>query len=188
MVTFCEQNIQNFDPEEFGWKVTDGELKPRWFNGDQFPSSIAGRTQVKQTDGNNSDGETSDPDDGPPKKKPQAQASVIKSKKTKQITRKKNKGHKNKSNDTKDKLLPQNNSGKEADEKPFSATNSSTAACSTISESDWEVSEFLSSDDSCDKWLSFRFYVDFCFLHEIWRNNIYNQRSSSCYHHYSFFY
>ena len=82
-----KKNIQNLDSEEFGW--ADG--KPRWFNGDQFPSSISKRTQGKHTDGNNADSESNNLDDGPPKKKPQTQASIIKSKKTKQITRRKNK-------------------------------------------------------------------------------------------------
>ena len=82
-----KKNIQNLDSEEFGW--ADG--KPRWFNGDQFPSLISKRTQGKHTDGNNADSESNNLDDGPPKKKPQTQASIIKSKKTKQITRRKNK-------------------------------------------------------------------------------------------------
>ena len=28
----CEQNIQNLDLEELGWKSADSELKPLWFN------------------------------------------------------------------------------------------------------------------------------------------------------------
>ena len=72
----------------------------------------------------------------------------------KQITRKKNKGCKKKGNDTNDRLLPQDNSGEEADEKPFSATNS--AACNTSREIDWEVSDFLSKDYSCGEWLPCR--------------------------------
>ena len=36
----CKQNIQTFDPEEFGWKLTDGKLKPLWFNGDKFPCQL----------------------------------------------------------------------------------------------------------------------------------------------------
>ena len=62
-----DQNVQTLDPEEFGWKLTDGELKPLWFNGDQFPPSITRRRQGKQTDGNDADSESSDQDDGPPK-------------------------------------------------------------------------------------------------------------------------
>ena len=63
----CDQNVQTLDPEEFGWKLTDGELKPLWFNGDQFPPSITRRRQGKQTDGNDADSESSDQDDEPPK-------------------------------------------------------------------------------------------------------------------------
>ena len=126
----CEQNVQTLDPEECGWKLTDGKLKPLWFNGDQFPLPITRPRQGKQTDGNNADTESSDPDDGPPKKKPRAQTSIIKSKKIKQITREK-KGYKKKGNDTKDKLLPPDDSGKEADEELYSVTNCSTAACNT---------------------------------------------------------
>ena len=48
----CEQNVQTLNPEEFGCKLTDGELKPLWFNGDQFPPSITRCRQGKQTDGN----------------------------------------------------------------------------------------------------------------------------------------
>ena len=54
-------------------------------------------------------------------------------------------------------MLPPDDGGEEDDEELFSVTNSSTAACNTSSESDWEVSDFLSSDDSCDEcdeWLS----------------------------------
>ena len=61
---WCNQNIQTLDSEEFGWKLTDGQLKPLW--------SVTGRIQGKQTDGNDADSESSDPDDGPPKKKPRA--------------------------------------------------------------------------------------------------------------------
>ena len=28
----CKQNFQNLDPGEFGWKLTDGVLKPLRFN------------------------------------------------------------------------------------------------------------------------------------------------------------
>ena len=28
----CNQNIQNLDPEEAGWKSTDDKLKPLWFD------------------------------------------------------------------------------------------------------------------------------------------------------------
>ena len=50
-------------------------------------------------------------------------------------------------------MVPPDDSGEEPDEELFSVTNSSTVACKTSSESDWEVSNFLSSDDSCDEWL-----------------------------------
>ena len=68
----CEQNIQILDPEEFGWKLAGGQLKPLWFNGEQFPPSITRRMQRKKTDGNDADSESNDPDDAPPKKKPRA--------------------------------------------------------------------------------------------------------------------
>ena len=67
-LSFCEQNVQTLDPEECGWKLTDGKLKPLWFNGDQFLPSITRPRQGKQTDGINADSESSDPDDDPPKK------------------------------------------------------------------------------------------------------------------------
>ena len=124
----CEQNVQTLDPEECGWKLTDGKLKPLWFNGDQFPPPITRPRQGKQTDGN--------------KilkvvtqmtvllKRNLERRRIIKSKKIKQITREK-KGYKKKGNDTKDKLLPPDDSGKEADEELYSVTNCSTAACNT---------------------------------------------------------
>ena len=149
----CEENVQALDPEESGWKLKAGGLKPLWFDGDQFPSSSTTCRQGKQSDGNDIDSESSDPDDGPPKVKLRAQTPIIKSKKIKQITREKKKGFKKKGNETEDKLLPPDDSGEEAGEELFSVTNSSTAACNTSRESDWEVSEFLSSDNSCDKWL-----------------------------------
>ena len=31
-LSFCKQNIQNLDLEELGWKKTDDEAKPLWFN------------------------------------------------------------------------------------------------------------------------------------------------------------
>ena len=77
----CEQNVKTLDPEEFGWKLTDGQL---WFNGDHLL-----RRQGKQTDSIDADSESSDLDERPPKKKPRAQTSIIKSNKVKQITRKK---------------------------------------------------------------------------------------------------
>ena len=120
----CEENVQALDPEESGWKLTAGELKPLWFDGDQFPSSSTTCRQRKQPDGNDADSESSDPDDGPPKMKPRAQMPVIKSKKIKQITRKNKKGFKKKGNETDDKLLPPDDSGEEADEELFSVTNS----------------------------------------------------------------
>lgn len=45
---------------------------------------------------------------------------------------------------------------------PISILNtigSSTAACHTCSESDWEVSDYLSSDESYDEWLSWRLFL-----------------------------
>ena len=60
----CKQMIQTLDQEEFGWKLIDGELKPMWFNGDQFPPSIT-RCRNKHTDRNDTNSEGSDPDDGP---------------------------------------------------------------------------------------------------------------------------
>ena len=76
-------NVQTLDPEEFRWKLTDGELKPLWFNGYQFPPSITRPRQGKQTHGTDAESESSDPGDGPPRKKPRAQTSIIKSKKIK---------------------------------------------------------------------------------------------------------
>ena len=49
-----------------------------------------------------------------------------------------------------DKLLSQDNSGKEADKETFSVTNSSTAACKTSN--DWEFSDILLSGYSWNKW------------------------------------
>ena len=60
------------------------------------------------------------------------QTTGIKSKKTKQITRKVKKGYKKKGNDTKNKLLPQDDGGREADEETFRATKSSTTASNTV--------------------------------------------------------
>ena len=50
-------------------------------------------------------------------------------------------------------MLPPDHGGKEADEELFNVTNPSTSACNTSNESEYEVSDFLSSDDSCDEWL-----------------------------------
>ena len=72
----CEQKLQNLDPEEFMWKLTDDKLLPLWFNANQFPPLITRRKQGKKTDGNDADSKTNDPEDGPPKKKPQAQRTV----------------------------------------------------------------------------------------------------------------
>ena len=66
----CEQNIQTLHPKRFGWKLTDGELKQLWFNGDQFSPSITRCRQGKQTDGNDAGSGSSGADDGPLKKKP----------------------------------------------------------------------------------------------------------------------
>ena len=58
----CKQIFHTLDQEEFGWQLTDGELKPLCFNGDPFLPSITG---CRHTDGNHKDSESSDPDDGP---------------------------------------------------------------------------------------------------------------------------
>ena len=42
-----KQDIQTLDSEEFEWKLTEGELKLLWFNGDQLPPSITRRRQGK---------------------------------------------------------------------------------------------------------------------------------------------
>ena len=118
MVTLLRTK-QTLDPEEFRWKLTYCELKPLWFNGDQFFPLFIRCSQGKKTDGIDGDSENSDPDDGPPKKKPRAQTSIIKSKEIKQITKKRKKGYEKKGNDTKDKLLPTEDSGEEADEELF---------------------------------------------------------------------
>ena len=118
--------IQTLNPEEFGLKLTDGELKVLWFNGDQLPPSITRRRQGKQTDGNDADSDRSDPDDRPSKSKPTVQTSLITSKEKKQITRKKKKRYKKKGNETKDKLLPSDDSSEEAYEELISVVNSST--------------------------------------------------------------
>ena len=151
----CEQNIPSLDPEEFGWKVEEKELKPVWFKGDQFPPSITRRKQKKQADGNEADSESSDTEASPSKKKPRLQAPVTSrnNKNTKQSSSKKKKELKEKNTGKKDKILKQYDSGEEADEELFSETSYSTATYSTWSESDWEVSDFLSSNDSCDEWL-----------------------------------
>ena len=72
MVTLLLATHSTLDSEEFGWKLTDGELKPLCFNDDQFLPSITTRRQGKQTDGNDTESKSSDPDDGPAKKKPRA--------------------------------------------------------------------------------------------------------------------
>ena len=143
MVTLLRAKRSNSWSRRIWWKLADGELKALWVIEDQFPPSITRCRQGKQIDGNDADSESSGPDDGPPKKKPRAKTSIIKSKKTKQVTRKNKKRYKKKGNDTKDKLLPHDES----------LTNSSTATCNTSSERDWKVSNFQSSHNSCDKWL-----------------------------------
>ena len=50
----------------------------------------------KKTDGIDGDSENSEKDDGPPKKKPRAQTYIIKSKKIKQITKKRKRDMKTK--------------------------------------------------------------------------------------------
>ena len=44
----CKVNVQTVDPEECGWKSTDGELKPLWFNGDQFLPSSTRHDKVRK--------------------------------------------------------------------------------------------------------------------------------------------
>ena len=76
-----------------------------------------------------------------------------------QITRKKKKRHKKNGKETKDKLLPPGDSGEETYEELFSVINSSTAVCNISSESDWEVPDFMSSDNSCKDWLPWRLFL-----------------------------
>ena len=60
-------------------------------------------------------------------------------------------------------MLPPDHGGKEADEELFNVTNPSTSACNTSNESEYEVSDFLSSDDSCDEWLPWWLSLTFPF-------------------------
>ena len=127
----CQQSINTPDPEDFGWEMKDERLTPVWFNCDQFPPSITRRKQKTRNDSSDADNESSDLEESPKKKV------------RKTLTRK----SKRKS--------PELDESQDADEESpvVDANESFTLSSDTIPESEWEVSDFLSSDESCDEWL-----------------------------------
>ena len=137
----CHQNIIALDPQKYGWEMKEQVLTPVWFSGNQFPPSISRRRKAKLKNGNEADGENSDPEVEPPKKKSRLKRTTVTQTKTKQPRKKSNKTN-----------VIIDYESEDADEESVADVNEQLTS-DAISESEWEVSDFLSSDDSCDEWL-----------------------------------
>ena len=141
-----QRTINHLDLEEFGWKIQDGDVKPVWFVGNQFPPSVKSIRGRKAKDGSLGDCDICNSEKMPPKKK---------GLKTQTI-----------SDEAEDSPMAETaiiNSGEEGDKE--SDTNDCVARENSSDESEWEVFDLMSSEDSCDEWLPF--YWSGMFLHSL---------------------
>ena len=131
--------------EDNGWSVKEQEVKPIWFVGSQFPPSALKRTTNKEKDGSEADDESEE--EQPPKKKTRRTSSKFK--------------EKTPACESDNHKLPLETmpipSGfiDLGDEGDIDSDGFATEGTSVNrkSESEWEVSDFWSSGDSCDEWL-----------------------------------
>ena len=128
--------------EDNGWKWDEERdvLMPHWFTGRQMPPSFASRRTKNRiiVDSENS-GESESEDS--PKPKRRKKRNIIK--KAKNVVRCNEFRDSNEGDDDDDGTAGMQD---ESDEMPSEAVASDN-------ESEWEVSDFLSSDDSCDEWI-----------------------------------
>ena len=154
----CDMQFDRLDITNYGWVVDDGNVLPLWYDGPQLPPSVnkgkerkgQKRKLIKQGDIGDDEGSNDDGGhvSGTLKKKKKNVKKNIKKiapENQKSISEELQQGR---SECSKTSFR----SGEEGDNDECTQTTpASTEVCTD--ESDWEVSDFLSSDDSCDEWL-----------------------------------
>ena len=138
-----ESIISHLHLENWGWRVQDEQVIPVWFTGNQIPPSMRNsrqRKKLKNSDDEDeciADDESSSLEDQPPKKKPRKAA------KTEKTSRRR---------------ILEATALSDKDEDGDIDTDFVSELCSqerqySSMESEWEVSDFLSSDTSFGEWL-----------------------------------
>ena len=148
-----QRTINHLDLEEFGWKIQDGDVKPVWFVGNQFPPSVKSIRGREAKDGSFlGDYDSCNSEKCPPRKKARKQVRKWRRKKTGLDDQPPNK--QTLFDEAEDSPIAETaiiNSGEEGDKE--SDTNDCVERDNSSDESEWEVFDFMSSEDSCDEWL-----------------------------------
>ena len=158
----CGQpSIDHLNLNEFCWSIQDGDVKPVWFVGEQFPPSVRLVRGAKVGDNTVADDENSSSEQQPPRKK--VRRRIQKGKKS----RKKSCNGQNQEHEViisnaklrdKSEMLEEsvafNDSGEEGDNDSSGCRDYCLVEDDSCDESEWEISDFLSSNDSCDEWLT----------------------------------
>ena len=134
--------IENLKLEENGWKIENNDITPIWFIGRQLPRFPSKRRDKISKEFTETERECSEKEEvmQPPKKKTRKKRSPI---------RKFNETET--SNMLKETLNNEPTcSGEEGD---IERTDDTSTVIESNNESEWEVSDFSSSDDSSDEWL-----------------------------------
>ena len=157
----CGQpSIDHINLNEFGWSIQDGDVKPVWFVGEQLPPSVRLVRGEKVGDNTVADDENSSSEQQPPRKK--VRRRIQKGKKS----RKKSCNGQNQEHEViisnaklrdKSEMLEEsvafNDSGEEGGNDSNGCRDDCLVEDDSCDESEWEISDFLSSNDSCDEWL-----------------------------------
>ena len=167
----CDKaTIQYLSLENNGWLIKDGKVEPLWFIGNQFPPSINHRRGTKVTqeqDGSEADVE-SEADEPPPRKRTRSKAAMQFAPKTPPQNVQEHPeaecGLPTPTPPTHFSQPPLLVSRPSSPIELYSSDNGIEGDADTDdlqtendnpdddSESDWEVSDFFSSDESCDEW------------------------------------
>ena len=136
----CDQNIDMISYEENGWKDENNSLAPKWFTGKQLPPSLSNkRKREKSYKEHNSDAD--------------AEASEVEPT-SKRKTRKRNQKTDTICNPAVNHDCPyEGDFEMDRGNSSQQIIGSETSTSEKDEESEWEVSDFLSSDDSVDEWL-----------------------------------
>eukprot|EP00794_Sanderia_malayensis_P001365 gene1365-biopygen1116 len=137
-----EYRMELLDPEDYGWKWNEetSAITPVWFTGTQLPPSLQKKKHRQK--GYKSDQAAIEEDDDDLSDSPVTN-------KPRRIKRKNNPKANSSSNTDQDKGIPLENDRDFGDDEMAAEIED----CSLDSnESEWEVSDFLSSNDSVDEW------------------------------------
>ena len=141
--------IDHLDLEEWGWKIEDSEVNPVWFLGSQFRPSVRNVERKRKQAASEADNECDMTDLQPPRKEARGKTLRVRRKpKSKRIKHSVTKGgHTDEGREQQasrsESVVGESEKGVEEYDSRFSDSD----------DSEWEVSDHMSSDSSCDEWL-----------------------------------